>query len=299
MSWIATIATLAERLPPPARGALWMVLSCSGFAALSADIRHLSSDLHPSQIVFFRNFFGLVFLLPWVLRGGRAAFRTTRFPLHCLRVVFGLVGMTCFFSALSLMPIAEATALSFTAPLFATLGAALILRETVGMQRWTAILVGFAGTLIILRPGVETLTLPALLALAGSACIAASMVAIKSLSRTDSPTTVVLYLGILITPASLVPAWFVWTAPPLACWPWVVALGLFATFAHLTLVKAFATADASAVLPFDFSRLLFTALIGFLAFGERPDVWTWTGAAVIFAATLYSARHQATTGHTT
>ena len=289
---------MAEHIPPPARGALWMVGSCAGFAALSADIRHLSADLHPSQIVFFRNFFGLVFLLPWVLRGGRAAFRTTRFPLHCLRVVFGLAGMTCFFSALSLMPIAEATALSFTAPLFATLGAALILRETVGGQRWTAILVGFAGTLIVLRPGVETLTLPALLALAGSACIAVSMIVIKSLSRTDSPTTVVLYLGILITPASLIPASFVWTTPPVACWPWIGGLGLFATFAHLALVKAFATADASAVLPFDFSRLVFTALIGFLAFDERPDAWTWIGAAVIFAATLYTAHHHATAKHT-
>ena len=286
---------MAERIPPAVRGALWMVLSCAGFASLSADIRHLSADLHPSQIVFFRNFFGLVFLLPWVLKGGRATFRTTRFPLHCLRVVFGLVGMTCFFSALSMMPIAEATALSFTAPLFATLGAALILRETVGFQRWAAILVGFAGTLVILRPGIETLTMPAVLALAGSACIAVSMVIIKSLSATDSPITITLYLGIMITPASLVPASFVWTAPPLASWPWIVALGLFATVAHLTLVRAFATADASAILPFDFSRLVFTALIGFLAFNERPDTWTWVGAAVIFAATLYTAHREATT----
>ena len=278
------------KLPGPLRGALWMVLSGACFASMTAVVRHLSAGMHAFEIVFFRNALGLVFLMPWLLRGGLAGVRTRRFKLHGVRVVLGLVTMLCWFTAITLMPIAEATALSFTAPLFGTVGAALVLGEAVGTRRWMAIVVGFAGAMIILRPGIEALNLPAFLVLASSACMALGMMVVKTLSRTDSATAIVLYMGVGLTPLSLGPALLVWETPSLAAWFWLFALGALATLGHLMFVRAMASAEVSAVLPFDFSRLIFVALLGFAFFGERPDAWTWVGAAVIFAAALYTAR---------
>lgn len=280
-------------LPGPLRGALWMVGACACFAAMTAVVRHATADLHPFQVAFLRSLFGLMFMLPWVWRVGRAALSTQRFRLHLTRSFLTLVGTLCWFYAISLMPLAEVTALSFTAPLFATVGAALFLGEQVRARRWAATLIGFSGAMILLRPGAEAFTSAALVALAASASMAVSILVIKSLSRTEPPAVVVLYTGILVTPMAAVPAGLVWTNPPLDLWPWLVGTGLLATLGHLALVRAFAAADATAVLPFDFSRLIFAALLGFVFFAERPDAWTWVGAAVIFAATVYTARREA------
>lgn len=279
-------------LPGTLRGALWMVASCACFAALTAIVRHATSEVHPFEVAFLRNLFGLMFMLPWVWRVGRAALHTQRFRLHATRSLLTLATMLCWFTAVSLLPLAEVTALSFTAPLFATVGAALFLGERVRTRRWAATLVGFAGAMILLRPGAEAFTPAAGLALAASAIMAASILVIKSLSRTEPPAVVVVYTGILVTPMAAIPALFVWTNPPLELWPWLVATGLVATLGHLALVRALAAADATAVLPFDFSRLIFAALLGFVFFAERPDAWTWVGAAVIFAATIYTARRE-------
>ena len=290
---LAPFTAVLSRVPAPVRGALWMVTSCACFSSMTALIRHLTEGMHPFEVGFFRNLFGLVFVLPWMWRGGLANLRTRRIALHGLRAVISLGALMCWFTAVSLMPIAEVTALSFTTPLFATVGAALFLHEVVRARRWLATAVGFAGAMIILRPGVEAITLPAVLALAASAFIAVSVLLVKSLSRTDSAATIVFYMALMTTPLSLVPALFYWTAPAPETWAWLAALGLLATLAHLTLVRAFAAGDASAVLPFDFSRLIFVALLGYVFFAEKPDLWTWIGAAVIFGATLYSARHEA------
>ncbi len=283
-------------IPAPLHGMAWMVASCLGFALLTVLIRHVSADLHPFEIVFFRNFFGLLAMLPWVWRVGISGLRTRRLGAYGVRAVTGLIAMLCWFTAISLMPLAEATALSFTAPLFATLGAALFLGETVRLRRWTATIAGFAGAMIILRPGIEAISPAALLALAASAFMAVSVLTIKSLSRTESPNAIVLYMGLMITPLSLPPALMVWTMPALETWGWLAALGGLATLGHLALVRAFAAAEVSAVLPLDFSRLIFIALLAFVFFGERPDAWTWTGAAVIFAAVLYTAHRESRLG---
>jgi drug/metabolite transporter (DMT)-like permease len=279
-------------LPGAFRGAFWMIVSCACFAVLTAIIRYTTADVHPFQVAFLRNLFGLMFMLPWVWHVGRIGLQTQRFRLHATRSILTLGTMLCWFTAVSLLPLAEVTALSFTAPLFATVGAAFFLGERLRARRWTATLVGFAGAMILLRPGVEAFTPAAGLALAASAIMAVSMLVIKSLSRTEPPAVVVLYTGVLVTPIALIPALFVWTNPQLHLWPWLVAMGPFATIGHLALVRAFASAEATAVLPFDFSRLIFAALLGFFFFAERPDAWTWVGGAVIFVATAYTARRE-------
>ena len=188
---------------------------------------------------------------------------------------------------------AEATSLGFTAPLFATIGAALILRETVRLRRWAAVLIGFAGTLIILRPGTEVITLPAIYMIAGAVFVACSFIAVKMLTRTESPNTMVLMMVALITPVSLIPALFVWQWPSIETWMWLVMVGFSATGGHIFFNRAMATADASAILPFDYSRLLFVAVLAFIIFNEVPDIYTWIGGAIIFGSTIYIAQREA------
>lgn len=293
MSKSEAFATRFGRFDAPLRGAFLMVGACAGFASMMAIVRQVSSDVHPFEAAFFRNLFGVVFMMPWILRAGWSQLRTGRPAMHLVRSACGLTAMLLLFTALSLLPLAEVTALSFTAPLFATVGAALALREKVGVRRWTATLLGFLGALVIMRPGIDTFTGAALIALASAVGVAAAQLSVKSLSRTEHPNAIVLIMGLLMTPMSLLPASFVWTWPSWTIFWWLLLMGLVATIGQVFLVRAMAAADASAVMPFDFSRLIFASLLGWLMFGEVPDAWTWAGAAIIVAATVYIARREA------
>jgi len=282
-----------RRMSAPVEGALWMVFAAAAFAGMAGVIRHVSGQLHPFEIVFFRNFFGLVVMLPWLARNGLGALKTRRLGLYSVRAVFNVVAMLAAFSAVAMMPIADAMALSFTAPLFGTVLAALVLAEVVRLRRWAATGIGFLGAMLILRPGFGEMNPAALLALLGAAAVAASGTVIKMLSKTEPVNAIVAYMVIFLTPMSLVPALPVWTAPGLESLLWLAALGGLGTLAHIGLTRSFKAAEASLVLPFDFVRLPFAALIGYAAFDERPDGWTWTAAAVIAGATLYVARSEA------
>jgi drug/metabolite transporter (DMT)-like permease len=290
------LAGLVDRIPAPLRGAVWMVAASACFAAMSVLVRLVSADVHPLEVVFFRNVFGVLLVLPWILRDRGRGLGTQRLGLHALRAVAALSSMLCWFTAVSLMPLAEATALNFTAPLFATLGAAVVLGEAVGARRWSAVAVGFLGAMMILRPGHGALSLPALLALASAFSISISMLTMKSLSRTESARAILFYMGLVMTPLSLPPALIVWTTPSLEAMLWMAAVAVAATLVQLALARAFALAAASAVLPLDFLRLVFAAAFGFALFGERPDLWVWIGAAVIFGSTLYTAYREARSG---
>ena len=286
-------AVFAADIPPPVQGALWMAFSACSFAGVSVVVHSLAGRIHPFEIAFFRTVFFLLVMSPLLLRSGRSALATRNWRMHLFRAVASVAAMMAWFSALSLMPIAEVTALTFTAPLFSTLGAGLLLGERVGVRRWGAVAVGFAGTLVILRPGVEALAAGAWVALLAALFMAVIPLSVKVLSRTDPPTTVVLLVALLSTPLSLIPALFVWTAPPPDTWPWLIASGLFASGVQWGMAKAYALADVTAVLPFEFSRLIFVAAAGFVMFGEVLDLWTAMGAAIIFSATLYTARREA------
>jgi drug/metabolite transporter (DMT)-like permease len=270
-----------------------MLLAALLFSGLNTTVRLASTQVPVLEVMFFRNFFNLVFMLPWLFRIGLGALRTERLGLHALRSGFGLTSMFLQFTALSLMPLAEATALSFSTPLFATIGVALIVGEKVRARRWIAIAVGFVGVLIMLRPGIEAVSLPALMMLTGSMIVGGGFTCVKLLSRTESPNVMVLYMGLFMAPVSLIPALFVWVWPSPLGWLYLIAVGTCATLAHLCFNRAFAAADASAVLPFDYTRLLIVAFFGFLLFGEMPSIWTWIGAGTIVAANIYIAQREA------
>lgn len=278
--------------PDTFRGAVWIILASVCFALMSVTIRLAAKGVDPLEVVFFRNVFNLLFMLPWFLKIGLVGLRTECLGLHFLRTGSSLTSMFFWFTALTMLPLAEATSLSFTAPLFATIGAALFLAEDVRLRRWLAVGVGFIGTLIILRPGIEVVSQGAVLMLIGSVFVATSILLVKVLSRTESPNTMVLWVALIATPVSAIPLFWVWELPEGITWLWLASVGAAATGGHLCFNRAMASADASAVLPFEYTRLIFVAIIGFALFNELPDVWTWVGSLVIFGAGVYIANRE-------
>lgn len=286
-----------SRLPEPVLAALLALAACVFFSCLSATVKHLSGELHGFVTAFWRNLFGFLFMIPWLWQHGFGSLRTGRFGTYLIRSSISVVSMMCGFTGLAYLPIANATSLSFTAPLFATIMAALILKEQVRIRRWSATLLGFCGVLIILQPwsvtGFGRIGTGETLIIVSAFLTATVTIIVKTLSRSESSQAIVTYMVLLATPISLVPALFVWSWPSLAAWPYVVALGLFGTLGHLCWTRAFALAEASAIVPYDYSRLVFTVLLGIFWFGEVPDFWFWIGSGVIMAAGFYIAQREA------
>ena len=286
-------ARSAAGLPASVRGALWMCAAATAFALMITLVRHLTDGLHPLQVVFLRTAFGLMAMLPWLLRQGMSVMRTARLRLHLLRALIGIFAMVGWFTTLSLMPLAEATALSFTAPIFTSVLAVLILGEVMRLRRWSATVIGFLGAVIILRPGVAAIEPAALLAVATAAVWASSTILIKVMARTESAGAITTYMVLLTTPMTLLAALFVWQNPTLGQLGWAALLGVAGSIGHFCMSRALATADATVVAPLDYLRLPIVALIAFIAFGEVPGVWVWIGAAVIAASSVYIAQREA------
>jgi drug/metabolite transporter (DMT)-like permease len=259
------------------------------FSAMHASIRHLSDTMHPFEIAFFRSLFALVVVAPWFYRDGLALLHTQHIGLHGLRAVLNVGAMLSFFYALSVTPLSEVTALGFTAPIFTTLLAVLVLREVVGVRRWSAILVGFVGTLVILRPGFAEIGPGQMLTLFSSMIWACALLTIKTLGRSDSSATIIAYMALLMLPLTLAPAVFVWRWPDGPQLLWLVLVGLLGGVGQLCMTEALRRADTAVVMPIDFCKLLWIAVIAYLAFGEVPDRYTWIGGAIIFVSAMYIA----------
>ncbi|MHA1107982.1 MAG: DMT family transporter [Alphaproteobacteria bacterium] len=274
-------------MPAPARGIAWMVASTVCFALTFGLIRHLSVKFHVFELVLFRALLGIAFMLPWLWRSGIGALRVHAWGHYVLRALIGYVAMVAWYYALSVMVLADASALQFTMPLWAMVLAVLVLGEKAGAHRWTATVVGFAGALIIIRPGFAETGAVALLALAAAALYAACNITTKVLVAGAAPAPVTFNGFIFGLPLALGPAVYNWTMPGWSDAPWLVAFGLATVGAHIALSRALAAADASLVGPVDYLRLPCVAAIGFVFFNEAPDIWTWAGASVIVASTWY------------
>jgi drug/metabolite transporter (DMT)-like permease len=287
-------------LPAPFQAAILMVIGCVFLAFLGGFIKALSNDgMHVFEIVFLRNLAGLAVLMPWLIKSGPSALKTDRPGLYLVRGFFGFVSMLAWFYAVTKIPLAEAVALNFTAPIFGTLLAIFILKEVVRLRRWMAIFVGFAGAMVILRPGVIELSSGAYAALFAAATMACSITCVKMLSRSESTPAIVAWTQIIILPMSFIPAMMYWTTPSWYQIGIVAAIGVCATLGHLLFTRAYAIADATYVMPFDFSRLVFSAIIGLIFFAQEPDIYVWIGAAVIFSSSVYIAMREARVTGTT
>jgi len=275
------------------RGMLWMVLGSALFSVNFAVIRHLGQDLHPFEIVFFRNLFGLLVFIPWLIRAEKTSLKPNRPWLLGGRAVIQVVAQAFWYASLMLIPLADATALGLVEPIFAAFLAIIILREKSTFARWAVVIIGFAGSLIIVRPGFQDVSIGALYAILSSITWAGFALLSKVLTRSDSTLVVVAYPTALVVPLALIPALFVWEAPSLANYGWLIVTGTLASAANFALTKAFQEGDITAVSPLGFTRLLFSAAVGYVVFAEVPAIWVWVGGALIVGAGTILARLEA------
>ncbi len=282
-------------MSPTTQGALWLLASAFLFTVMQVMVKFLGGRLHPLEVAFFRSALGFVFILPFVLwKSGLGCFRTTRPGLHLVRGVAGSCAMMGNFYALAHLPLADATTISFSRALFVVPLAMLILSETVGPRRMMATLVGFIGVLIVLRP-TGSFEPAALVGLGASASLALGLTCVKILSRTDSPLTLLLYSSVIGSALTAIPAWFLWTTPTWTEAGLIGVMGLIGVLAHNCFIRAYSMADATALAPLDYTRILFAAIFGFFLFATIPDIWTITGALIIVASTLYITIREART----
>ncbi len=284
--------TAASSLPPAIRGALWMTAQAASFSAMVAAVRYLSPHYSAFEIVFFRSIIGLAFQAPWAIGGGWRTILDARWRLVMVRSLFNFGGSAVWFIALGMMAISDAVALQFTLPLFAIFGAWLILRERVGARRWIGAAVGFAGAMVIIRPGFVDIPLGAPVALLAAALFAGVHLSTKKLAGVLTGNALIFHANIVAIPLSLAFAAPAWVTPAPGHWPVLIAVGLFGTIAHVFMERAYRAADASFIAPTDFSKLLFAAIYGWFLFGESSDALTWIGAAIIDAGTTYNIRHE-------
>ncbi|MBJ7573720.1 DMT family transporter [Luteimonas sp. MC1828] len=269
-----------------------MLGSTTFFAAMAVMIRIASADLSTYQVAFFRNLFGLLFLLPFLFRDGWRLPRTTQLPRYLVRCAIGVASMLCGFWALGNLPMAQAVALSYATPLLATVAAVFILGETVRMRRWSAVVIGLVGVLVIVRPGSEAFSAGSLVALGGALLSALVAIQIKQLSRVDAADTIVFYTYVFWVPMSLVPALFAWEWPQGITWLWLLLLGAFGTGGQLLWTRALKIGEVSALQPISFMQLPLVAVAAWLLFGEAPTRWTLIGAGIILGANIYIAHRE-------
>jgi drug/metabolite transporter (DMT)-like permease len=281
-----------RRLPPNVQGALWLVSGGFIFTSTSAMIRLLSTQVESVQTAFFRAVISVILLLPMIVAGRVKPWRSKRIIGHFWRTAMGTGSMVLGFYAVSMLPLADATAIAFSQPLFSVVVAALVLGEKVRWRRWSATVIGFAGVLIMVRPGEGSLQLGALVALANAAAVSISILLVRRLSDSETPLMILTQFAIFSTILLTVPAILVWRWPDL--WGWVLAVGIAvsATVGQYFWVQAFKAGEMSAVAPFEYMRLPFAVFVGWLIWGEMPVIWTYVGASIVIGSALYIAHRE-------
>jgi drug/metabolite transporter (DMT)-like permease len=285
-------ASRAGGVPATLRAAAWMVGALLSFSIMAIAVRELLDTMGTFEVLFFRSLVGLVMVLAVVPRYGGAALRTGKFGIHLIRNVLHFGGQFAWVYAIGLLPLATVFAIEFTMPVWTAVLAAALLGERLNRGRFVMLVLGLAGTLIILRPGFGFVHPAALVMLAGAFAFATTMVATKRLSGTDSPIVVLFYMSAIQLPLGLVPALGQWVAPTLADLPWILGVGVSGFSAHYCMTRAFRLADATLVVPLDFLRLPLIAVVGFLFYREPVELATLVGAAVIFSGIYYSVRRE-------
>ena len=275
------------------RAALLMLGSTLFFGMMAVSIKLAAETLHTFEIAFFRNFFGLIAALPLLLRHGPGLLKTTQLPRYFVRCLIGVASMFCGFWAIGNLPLAQAVSLSYSTPLFVTIAAVWFLHEQVRARRWAAVVIGFIGVLVIVRPGSASFTAGSLVALSAAVLSGIVAIQIKQLSATEPADRIVIWTTMLWVPMSLGPALFVWEWPQGITWLWVASAGLLGTGGHMLWTRALKLGDVSALTPISFMQLPLVAVLGFVLFDEAVDRWTVLGAAIIFAANAYIAHREA------
>lgn len=283
---------LWAELPANLRGALWILLAAALLTGMGAMVKHTGRDIPPVQMMFFRSLVSVAVVAPIMLRSGFTAFATRKPGWHLFRTSVGTAGMFCVFYAFAHLPLAETVAIVFSRPLFAVWLAILFLDESVGWRRVTAAIVGFLGVLVMVRPGTAAFDPASLFAVAAAVTAGSIAVIIKKMSATEATATIILWFSVGSAVITAVPALLLWVPPSPVQWAYLIAIGVIGVMGMVALTKGFSTGDTSFVTPFDYSRLIYATAIGFLVFGEAPDIWSVLGALIIVASGYYIARRE-------
>ncbi len=282
--------------PGAVQAAFWMLIIGTLVTVTLVFVRQISDRIHVFEIVFFRSLFGLLFMAPWVMRRGMHRLHINRPGLIALRSTLAFFGSACLFTAATLMPLAEVTAITFTRPILATIAAIIFLSEIVRFRRWGAILMGMLGALIIVRPGFADLNIGIAFAFGSVVSLTWNTINLKLLTRDNGPDAIAIWHTIGMLPLGLIACFFVWTTPTLVEIGWLVAIGISEMLSQRSMSRGYAAADTTVVVAFSFLRLPVAALLGFALFGEAPEIWVWVGAAVIALSSVYIAHRESMAG---
>lgn len=284
------LAARFHALPGPVRSGIWVSISAITYAVSITIGRYLAPQIPVFEIVFLRNVFAMVFMVPWLTRAGLGAMHTTRLRRHFLRGAVSTINVTAQFAAVAYIPVADMAAINFLQPVIGSAIAGLALGEFIGGKRWTAIMIGFAGALVMIRPGFAMVNVGEAFALCSAVAGALVSILIKTLVRTDPPDSIAAWLYVTQTLILAAPAVIVWRPPTSREWLLFATVGLASVILQRTYNRGLQAADVSIAMPFNFTRLIWAALLGWLVFAEFPNVWTWAGGTLIFAASLWLTR---------
>lgn len=287
------LALRVAALPGNVRGAAWILAAALVYTFGNALVKQVGATVDVPVMVFFRCLFGLLLILPAVAYVGFGTLRTRRPLLHLARGVAGIGAMLCSFYSFANLPLATATVLSFTKPLFMIVLGLLFLAEHARWKRYAATLVGFSGVLVMVRPGTQEFDPVMIAGLGGAFFVASYLVFAKRMAASERPLSLLFYFALVPLVFSIPFAIAYWAVPTPAELALLALIGGVAVLGDYLMLRALKVGEASAVLPFDYSRLPFAVLMGVVMFAELPDVWTWAGAALIVGSSLYIARTEA------
>ncbi len=260
---------------------------------MGACVKLLSDDLHPIIICFYRCLMGLIIVTPFIIKNNFQALQTDNMRLQILRALINIISMICWFTAIGMMHLEKATALGFTTPLFTTVLAVIVLGEVIRFHRTAALLLGFIGILIIIRPGYVPFEFGTVLMLIASFSFSFVLIFVKKLSATDSSLTIIFYHLLYMTPAFFILSLFYWQSINYNQLVIFSLMGASGLLSHWCLAQAFKMSDTTFVMPLQFTKLIWASLIGLFIFAEQPDIWTWVGGIIIFISVVYITYREA------
>lgn len=297
--WQQLLRLFVDQQLSPLTGIFLKVLSALAFTLMSATVKLVSARYPVGELIFCRSFFALIPLLIWLWWREElpSALRTTNLKGHLRRGVVGSMGMFCGFSALALLPLPDAVAIGYAAPLIVVILAAVVLKEQVRMYRWSAVVVGFMGVLIMLSPHFDPAglargfqpgpTLGACLALLGACCSAGATIEIRRLTSTEMTGAIVFYFMILTTILGLMTAVFGWQMPDGKDALLLVTIGILGGLGQILMTQSYRYADASLIAPFEYTTMIWAVAVGWLLFGELPVMAIVIGSAIVILAGIF------------
>jgi drug/metabolite transporter (DMT)-like permease len=274
-------------LPTAFRAVMWMGGAVVSFSTMAIAVRELR-PMGVFEMLFWRTGIAFLIVLALIARPGAGSIKTKRFGLHFVRNAVHFAGQYCWIYALGALTLATVFAIEFTMPVWTAILAALILGERITRPRLVMLVMGLIGVLVILRPGALPVEFAAFVMLLGSLCYAAQFIATKRLTSSEAPMAVLFWMSVIQSPVALALAASTWIWPVGIQWAWVTSLGFFSFFAHYCITRALQMGDATLVIPIDFLRLPFIAVVGAVFYAEPFDPMVFVGAIIIFSGTYYS-----------